>query len=66
MNVNPVSDTSDFEADLHSLQAFRDWLESLVAGQQPLEEWGMSREALQQRWLPQLERGEEQRGRLFF
>ncbi len=61
-----MSDTSDFEADLRSLQAFRDWLESLVAGQQPLEEWGMSQEALRQRWLPQLNRGEQEQGRLFF
>ena len=61
-----MSDTSDFEADLHSLQQFRDWLQSLVAGQQPLEEWNLSQEALRQRWLPQLKRDERSPGRLFF
>jgi hypothetical protein len=61
-----VSETSDFQAELHSLERFREWLASLVDGQQPLEEWGLSREALQQRWLPQLERGQRDSGRLFF
>jgi hypothetical protein len=61
-----VSESSDFQAELHSLERFRDWLASLVAGQQPLEEWALSHEALQQRWLPQLERGQRDAGRLFF
>ena len=61
-----MSDTSDFDADLRSLQAFRDWLESLSAAQQPLEEWGLSQEALRQRWLPQLERHQQSQGRLYF
>lgn len=61
-----MSETSDFQAELHSLERFREWLASLVDGQQPLEEWGLSREALQQRWLPQLERGQRDPGRLFF
>ncbi len=48
-----MSETSDFEADLLSLQQFRDWLASLVEAQQPQEEWSLSLEQLKQRWEPQ-------------
>lgn len=50
-----MSNASDFEEDLRGLQHFRDWLESLVAAQQPIEEWSLSLEDLRQRWLPQFE-----------
>ncbi len=62
-----MSDTPSLELDLQSLERFRDWLQSLVAAQQPLEEWAMSPEELRQRWLPKLaERSEPSGGRLYF
>jgi len=55
------------EAHLRSLECFRDWLQSLVAAQQPLEEWAMSTEELRQRWLPKLaERPETPSSSLYF
>ena len=50
-----MSNASVFEEDLRGLQHFRDWLESLVAAQQPIEEWSLSLEDLKRRWLPQFE-----------
>ena len=64
-----MSDLPDFEADLLGLQQFRDWLESLVVAQQPIEEWSMSLDELKQRWLPKLPEpvvSEESVGRLYF
>ncbi len=62
-----MSDTPSLEADLRSLERFRDWLQSLIAAQQPLEEWGMSAEALRERWLPKLcERPATSSSRLYF
>lgn len=61
-----MSESSDLQAELRSLEQFHAWLESLVAAQQPLEEWGLSREALEERWLPHLQRAERHPGRLFF
>jgi len=62
-----VSDTPSLEAHLRSLEYFRDWLQSLVAAQQPLEEWAMSAEELRQRWLPKLaERPATPSSRLYF
>lgn len=58
--------TSSLEADLQSLERFRDWLQSLVAAQQPLEEWAMSTEELRQRWLPQLAEREPSTSQLYF
>jgi hypothetical protein len=51
-----VPELPDFEADLRGLQQFRDWLESLVAAQQPIDEWCLSIDELKQRWLPKLDR----------
>ncbi len=64
-----MSDLHDFEADLLGLQQFRDWLESLVVAQQPIEEWSMSLDELKQRWLPKLQEpvvSEASVGRLYF
>jgi hypothetical protein len=62
-----VSDTPSLEADLRSLERFRDWLQSLVAAQQPLDEWAMSVEELRERWLPKLrERPATTSSRLYF
>ena len=64
-----MPDLPDFEADLLGLQQFRDWLESLVVAQQPIEEWSMSLDELKQRWLPKLQESrvsEESVGRLYF
>ena len=62
-----MSDSSDFEADLLSLQQFRDWLASLVEVQQPPDEWGLSLEQLKQRWEPQLrEYATSSTSRVFF
>ncbi len=62
-----MSDTPSLEADLRSLERFRDWLQSLVAAQQPLEEWALSSEELRQRWLPKLaERSASSASRLYF
>jgi hypothetical protein len=41
-------------------------LQSLVAAQQPLEEWAMSPEELRQRWLPKLAEREQSSSRLYF
>ena len=57
---------SSLEADLQCLEHFRDWLQSLVAAQQPFEEWAMSTEELRQRWLPQLARCEPPSSQLYF
>jgi hypothetical protein len=51
---------------VQSLESFRDWLQSLVAAQQPLEEWAMSPEELRQRWLPKLAEREQSSSRLYF
>jgi hypothetical protein len=62
-----VSDTPSLEADLQSLERFRDWLQSLIAAQQPLEEWAMSAQELRERWLPKLvERPATSSSRLYF
>lgn len=61
-----MSDSSDFEADLLSLQRFRDWLASLVEAQQPPEEWALSLEQLRQRWEPHLKASASNPSRLFF
>ena len=64
-----MPDLPDFEADLLGLQQFRDWLESLVVAQQPIEEWSMSLDELKQRWLPKLQESrvsEESVGCLYF
>ncbi|WP_398326949.1 hypothetical protein [Vulcanococcus sp.] len=62
-----MSDTPSLEADLRSLERFRDWLQSLVAAQQPLDEWAMSVEELRERWLPKLrERPATTSSRLYF
>ena len=65
----PVSELSDHQADLQGLRRFRDWLESLVNAQQPIDEWSMSLDALRERWLPGSElppRDVSVGGRLFF
>ena len=59
-------DTPSLEADLQSLERFRDWLQSLVAAQQPLHEWAMSAEELRQRWLPKLAEREPSSSQLYF
>ncbi len=62
-----MSDTPSLENDLRSLERFRDWLQSLIAAQQPLEEWAMSAEELRERWLPKLrERPATSSSRLYF
>ena len=61
-----MSDTPSLEAHVQSLESFRDWLQSLVAAQQPLEEWAMSHEELRQRWLPKLAEREQSSSRLYF
>jgi len=61
-----VSKTSDFEADLLSLQQFRDWLASLVEAQQPQEEWSLSLEQLKQRWEPHMQERASGASRMFF
>lgn len=61
-----IAEHPDFEADLQTFERFRDWLQSLVAAQQPLDEWSLSLEQLQQRWLPRLEQQGDRNGRLFF
>ena len=62
-----MSDSPSLEADLRSLERFRDWLQSLVAAQQPLDEWAMSVEELRERWLPKLrERPATTSSRLYF
>lgn len=47
-----MSELTDLQADLLGLEQFRDWLESLVAAQQPIEEWSLSLEELKRRWSP--------------
>jgi len=61
-----VSKTSDFEADLLSLQQFRDWLASLVEAQQPQDEWSLSLEQLKQRWEPRMQERASGASRMFF
>ena len=64
-----MPDLPDFEADLLGLQQFRDWLESLVVAQQPIEEWSMSLDELKQRWLPKMQDSRVSQasvGRLYF
>jgi hypothetical protein len=51
---------------LQSLERFRDWLQSLVAAQQPLHEWAMSAEELRERWLPKLAERERSSSQLYF
>jgi hypothetical protein len=61
-----VSERPGRQDDLQSLERFRDWLQSLVAAQQPLEEWSMSREQLRERWLPLLQQRERSSSSLYF
>ena len=61
-----MSDTPSIEAHLQSLERFRDWLQSLVAAQQPLHEWAMSAEELRERWLPKLAERERSSSQLYF
>lgn len=61
-----MSDTPSLQADLQSLERFRDWLQSLVAAQQPLHEWAMSPEELRERWLPKLAERERSSSQLYF
>ena len=61
-----MSDTPSLQADLQSLERFRDWLQSLVAAQQPLHEWAMCPEELRERWLPKLAERERSSSQLYF
>ena len=61
-----MSNSPDFEADLLSLQHFRDWLASLVEAQQPQDEWSLSLEQLKQRWEPHLQARASGSSRMFF
>jgi len=64
-----VSELTDLQADLLGLEQFRDWLESLVAAQQPIEEWSLSLEELKRRWSPAIEASAHQEptvARLYF
>lgn len=61
-----MSERPGRQDDLQSLERFRDWLESLVAAQQPLEEWSMSREQLRERWLPRLQERDYSASSLYF
>ena len=61
-----MSETPSLEDHLQSLERFREWLQSLVAAQQPLEEWSMSQEELRKRWLPRLQERERSASSLYF
>ncbi len=61
-----MSERPGRQDDLQSLERFRDWLQSLVAAQQPLEEWSMSHEQLRQRWLPRLQERDRSSSSLYF
>ena len=64
-----MPELTDLQADLLGLEQFRDWLESLVAAQQPIEEWSLSLEELRRRWSPKAEppaRPEPTVARLYF
>lgn len=61
-----MSERPGRQDDLQSLERFRDWLQSLVAAQQPLEEWSMSHEQLRERWLPLLQQRDRSSSSLYF
>ncbi|MFZ9946455.1 MAG: hypothetical protein ACO3GW_01530 [Vulcanococcus sp.] len=61
-----MSERPGLEEHLQSLECFRDWLQSLVAAQQPLDEWSMSQDDLRQRWLPRLQERNQSSSSLYF